>query len=108
MAMIREHSSVGLEHLPYKQRVIGSTPIAPTRIKRLTENSVNRFYFAAQSAAKSLWLSALRAREARASGADSQQNAARQIVFYKQDFGVMIIRPKARDRRERASSRAAR
>jgi hypothetical protein len=49
----------------------------------LTENSVNRFYFAAQSAAKSLWLSALRAREARASGADSQQNAARHIDFYK-------------------------
>ena len=28
---IREHSSVGLEHLPYKQRVGGSTPSAPTR-----------------------------------------------------------------------------
>ena len=27
----REHSSVGLEHLPYKQRVGGSTPSAPTR-----------------------------------------------------------------------------
>ena len=27
---IREHSSVGLEHLPYKQRVMGSTPFAPT------------------------------------------------------------------------------
>ena len=26
----REHSSVGLEHLPYKQRVGGSTPSAPT------------------------------------------------------------------------------
>jgi hypothetical protein len=26
----REHSSVGLEHLPYKQRVTGSTPVAPT------------------------------------------------------------------------------
>ena len=26
----REHSSVGLEHLPYKQRVRGSTPFAPT------------------------------------------------------------------------------
>ena len=28
--LIREHSSVGLEHLPYKQRVGGSTPSAPT------------------------------------------------------------------------------
>ncbi len=26
-----EHSSVGLEHLPYKQRVGGSTPSAPTK-----------------------------------------------------------------------------
>lgn len=26
----REHSSVGLEHLPYKQRVRGSSPCAPT------------------------------------------------------------------------------
>ena len=26
----REHSSVGLEHLPYKQRVGGSNPSAPT------------------------------------------------------------------------------
>ena len=26
----REHSSVGLEHLPYKQRVRGSNPCAPT------------------------------------------------------------------------------
>ena len=29
--LFREHSSVGLEHLPYKQRVGGSTPSAPTR-----------------------------------------------------------------------------
>ena len=29
--LIREHSSVGLEHLPYKQRVGGSTPSAPTK-----------------------------------------------------------------------------
>jgi putative endonuclease len=27
---LREHSSVGLEHLPYKQRVRGSNPCAPT------------------------------------------------------------------------------
>ena len=26
----REHSSAGSEHLPYKQGVIGSNPIAPT------------------------------------------------------------------------------
>ena len=30
----REHSSVGLEHLPYKQRVGGSTPSAPTKSLR--------------------------------------------------------------------------
>ena len=29
--LFREHSSVGLEHLPYKQRVGGSTPSAPTK-----------------------------------------------------------------------------
>ena len=37
----REHSSVGLEHLPYKQRVGGSTPSAPTK-KRFT--SVSLFF----------------------------------------------------------------
>ncbi len=30
----REHSSAGSEHLPYKQRVIGSNPIAPTETLR--------------------------------------------------------------------------
>ena len=30
LVLTREHSSVGLEHLPYKQRVGGSTPSAPT------------------------------------------------------------------------------
>ena len=34
----REHSSVGLEHLPYKQRVGGSTPSAPTN-SLLTDKS---------------------------------------------------------------------
>ncbi len=29
---IREHSSAGLEHLPYKQRVTGSNPVAPTKV----------------------------------------------------------------------------
>jgi hypothetical protein len=28
-----ELSSAGSEHLPYKQRVIGSNPIAPTKAK---------------------------------------------------------------------------
>ncbi len=30
---VREFSSVGSEHLPYKQGVIGSTPITPTKRK---------------------------------------------------------------------------
>ena len=29
----REHSSAGLEHLPYKQGVTGSNPVAPTKKK---------------------------------------------------------------------------
>ena len=29
----REHSSAGSEHLPYKQRVRGSNPFAPTKIQ---------------------------------------------------------------------------
>ena len=29
----REHSSAGLEHLPYKQGVTGSNPVAPTTLK---------------------------------------------------------------------------
>ena len=28
---LREHSSAGSEHLPYKQRVHGSNPCAPTK-----------------------------------------------------------------------------
>ena len=35
IAGTRELSSAGSEHLPYKQRVIGSNPIAPTT-KELT------------------------------------------------------------------------
>jgi hypothetical protein len=31
----REHSSAGSEHLPYKQRVTGSNPVAPTSKKPL-------------------------------------------------------------------------
>ena len=35
----REHSSAGSEHLPYKQRVTGSNPVAPTKIPpQNTEN----------------------------------------------------------------------
>ena len=30
----RAHSSAGLEHLSYKQRVIGSNPIGPTPLQR--------------------------------------------------------------------------
>ena len=41
---IREHSSVGLEHLPYKQRVRGSTPFAPTT--KTTYRDVSRLFFA--------------------------------------------------------------
>ena len=39
----REHSSVGLEHLPYKQRVRGSTPFAPTT--KTTYRDVSRLFF---------------------------------------------------------------
>ena len=41
----REHSSVGLEHLPYKQRVGGSTPSAPTEIKCLFKLLKRHFSF---------------------------------------------------------------
>ena len=33
----REHSSAGSEHLPYKQRVRGSNPFAPTKIQEDVE-----------------------------------------------------------------------
>jgi hypothetical protein len=32
-----ELSSAGSEHLPYKQRVTGSNPVAPTENKRVSE-----------------------------------------------------------------------
>ena len=44
--LFREHSSVGLEHLPYKQRVGGSTPSAPT--KRLSSSLERLFSLYAQ------------------------------------------------------------
>ena len=40
----RAFSSVGLEHLPYKQRVGGSNPSTPTRLKDCNENC-NPFLF---------------------------------------------------------------
>ena len=41
----REHSSVGLEHLPYKQRVGGSTPSAPTRNKEHHLTHIEMVFF---------------------------------------------------------------
>ena len=35
VAYLREYSSAGSEHLPYKQRVRGSNPCAPTAKERL-------------------------------------------------------------------------
>ena len=40
----REHSSVGLEHLPYKQRVGGSTPSAPTKKEILKQFGISFLY----------------------------------------------------------------
>ena len=42
--LTREHSSVGLEHLPYKQRVGGSTPSAPTKPDTFSHNEKVFFY----------------------------------------------------------------
>jgi len=39
----RAISSVGLEHLPYKQGVVGSNPTSPTKMKRLSNTTV--FFF---------------------------------------------------------------
>ena len=46
----REHSSVGSERLPYKQRVGGSTPSAPTK-KRVTKKEflVTRYRFSSKN-----------------------------------------------------------
>ena len=41
----REHSSVGLEHLPYKQRVGGSTPSAPTKVETPSQFAERVFFF---------------------------------------------------------------
>ena len=40
----RAYSSAGSEHLPYKQGVIGSNPIGPTRHKQL-RNILTAFLF---------------------------------------------------------------
>ena len=49
----REHSSVGLEHLPYKQRVGGSTPSAPTifyaEVAQLVEHNLAKVGVASSS-----------------------------------------------------------
>ena len=47
----REFSSVGSEHLPYKQRVGGSNPSTPTRVfeKSKTLFCVQKFAFALQA-----------------------------------------------------------
>ena len=41
----REHSSVGSEHLPYKQRVGGSNPSAPTNIQKDFQEAESLFLF---------------------------------------------------------------
>ena len=43
-SQIRELSSVGSEHLPYKQRVTGSNPVAPTQKDR-SGHRVPVFFF---------------------------------------------------------------
>ena len=45
----REHSSVGSERLPYKQRVGGSTPSAPTKDKEAAGFSTGCFFFHGKS-----------------------------------------------------------
>ena len=40
----REHSSAGLEHLPYKQRVRGSNPCAPTQYRKGFQEIETFFY----------------------------------------------------------------
>ena len=50
IAGTRELSSAGSEHLPYKQRVIGSNPIAPTEV---TEFILVTFIFRELSSAGS-------------------------------------------------------
>jgi hypothetical protein len=41
----REHSSAGSEHLPYKQRVLGSNPCAPTTMTRVSEGFLLKPFF---------------------------------------------------------------
>ena len=41
----REYSSVGLEHLPYKQRVIGSNPITPTEKKSDCKDAIAFLFY---------------------------------------------------------------
>ena len=39
----REHSSAGSEHLPYKQRVRGSNPCAPTQYQKGFQQKLKPF-----------------------------------------------------------------
>ena len=41
----REYSSAGLEHLPYKQRVLGSNPSTPTKVETLYHTGFQLFSF---------------------------------------------------------------
>jgi hypothetical protein len=40
-----EHSSAGSEHLPYKQGVTGSNPVAPTKIKEREKRKRFTFFY---------------------------------------------------------------
>ena len=55
----RELSSAGSEHLPYKQRVTGSNPVAPTRKKehgrRPSKRRKNRSEFTRERFFYALW-----------------------------------------------------
>jgi hypothetical protein len=44
----REHSSAGSEHLPYKQRVRGSNPCAPTQYHKGFQRKLEPFFFSGQ------------------------------------------------------------
>ena len=44
--MNREHSSAGSEHLPYKQGVTGSNPVAPTNNRKgFRRKSLKPFFY---------------------------------------------------------------
>ena len=41
---LREHSSAGSEHLPYKQRVTGSNPVVPTTKSATYDENLSGFF----------------------------------------------------------------